>query len=88
MMQMVFLPSARDDLGALRRHYARAGGDPVRSLAQTRLALTSRVLRRFNNGPLPGLREVPLPGAPFRLICRFQDDRVEVLSITPEASDE
>lgn len=87
-MQMVFLPSARDDLGALRRHYARAGGDPALSLEQTRLALTGRVLRRVGNGPLPGLREVPLPGAPFRLICRFQDDRVEVLSIAPDTSDE
>lgn len=86
-MQMVFLPSARDDLGALRRHFHLSGGDPVQSLQQTRQALTSRVLHRFANGPLPGLREVPLPRTPFRLICRFQDDRVEVLGIAKDPSD-
>ncbi len=85
-MQMVFLPSARDDLGALRRYYRLSGGDPVQSLQQTRRALTARVLRRFANGPLPGLREVPLPSTPFRLICRFQDDRVEVIGIAEDPS--
>lgn len=83
-MRLVYLPSARDDLAALRRHCARHGGEPAQALATARAALTSRVLRRFPNGPLPGLRAVTLGKMPFRLICRFQDDRVEVLGVTSD----
>ncbi len=83
-MQLVFLPSARDDLGALRRHCALHGGAPATALAQARAALTGRVLRRYPNGPRPGLREVPLQQLPFRLVCRFQDDRIEVLAVTSD----
>lgn len=73
-MQLVFLPSARDDLGALRRYCALRGGAPATALAQARAALTGRVLRRYPIGP-PGLREVPLPQLPFHLVCRFQGKR-------------
>jgi hypothetical protein len=83
-MELVYLPSARDDLASLRRHYSRAGlpsGGAAEDLRLARQALTAVVRPRLADGPLPGLREMPLPRTPFRIVLRFTENRIEVLQI-------
>ena len=83
-MELVFLPSARDDLAHLRRHYrdsAPADGDPSSDIRLLRQALTASVRPRLADGPVPGLREVAIPRTPFSATCRIIGNRIEVLHI-------
>lgn len=83
-MELVFLPSARDDLAHLRRHYREAAppdGDPSADIRLVRQALTATVRPRLADGPIPGLREMAIPRTPFSLTCRIVENRIEVLHI-------
>ncbi len=83
-MKLVFLPSARDDLAHLRRHYRDAAppdGDPAADMRLVRQALTAAVRPRLADGPIAGLREMPIPRTPFSLVCRMVENRIEVLHI-------
>lgn len=83
-MELVYLLSARDDLAQLRRHYRTAGvpdDGPAADIRLARQALCAAVRPRLDHGPLPGLREMPLPRTPFRMFCRLVAGRIEVLHI-------
>jgi hypothetical protein len=83
-MELVYLLSARDDLAQLRRHYRAAGvpsDGPAADIRLARQALCAAVRPRLADGPLPGLREMPLPRTPFRMVCRVTSSRIEVLRI-------
>lgn len=81
-MDLVFLPSARNDLAGLRRYFRDHGlpdGGPAADLRSARLAMGSSVRPRLADGPLPGLRIMPLSRAPFSLVLRIIGTRIEVL---------
>lgn len=82
-MEMVFLPSARNDLAGLRRYYREAGApaDPATDLRMARLALGSAVRPRLADGPIGGVRIMPLSRVPFSLVLRFTGSRIEVLQV-------
>lgn len=82
-MDMVFLPSARNDLAGLRRYYRDTGrpDDPAADLRLARLALGSAVRPRLADGPIGGLRVMPLSRVPFSLVLRFTGRRIEVLQV-------
>jgi hypothetical protein len=83
-MEMVFLPSARDDLAGLRRYFREHGrpeGGAAAALRLARLALGSAVRPRLAEGPVAGVRVMPLPALPFSLVLRFTASRIEVLQV-------
>lgn len=83
-MELVYLLSARDDLAQLRRHYGATSipsEGTAADLRMARQALCAAVRPRLADGPAPGLREMPLPRTPFRMICRVTAGRIEVLRI-------
>ena len=90
-MKLVFLPSTRTDLPWMRTCYARVFPGGAKRAAEQYI----RASRVVQGNPLvghlvegmAGIREFPIPCAPFSFIYRVVDDRIEVLRVWDQRGD-